>query len=269
MEDCPSAEELEEEVRKLSGELVLSSQSNCRVHFHRQDGLMEATIQVGEAHRSLAVHGSSCEPLAGATAVTLAMLLNRELATADRPRTTETRQAPPSLAVAPQRDPSPTGLGLSASAIGVLGVLGSFTPGLTLEAYGSRSRLHLALGAAWLMPRTFSVGPGAVTESMALGTVRACVGFARAGSVDFSACGGAQAGFLSAKARGFTESFSARRPWVSLPFELGVGAKHWQVAVGVWVNIKRADLEVQNESIVYASWPVSAQLALRTHFVLL
>jgi hypothetical protein len=271
-EDCPDAEQLGARVAALLKGQPTPSAGAYRVQFARSDNERRATLSVlggaGQAERSRVLHarGPSCEALAQATAVTLALLFDEE-AHASPPAQELTAPAP---IAAPHAEPAPTTPSALTLALGggaLLGVTRTAAPLLLAEIGYEGARFRIDLGALGVPVQRLGFSPGSLREWLAAGSVRACYLPYRVGFLSLGACLGAYVGVLDVRARGYTRNERRQELWASLPVELFFGYMRgplgFQIAAAALVPLHRPDFSIDGLGSAYASWPVSAALTVR------
>jgi hypothetical protein len=226
------------------------------VHFDRVSGEYRADLEFRGAkpgQRSLRDRGDSCEPLEGAVAVAISLLLDgeierRERAVVDVPRTASTISI-----VAAEVEPSPTK---------TTPWYGSVEGG---PQWGFGGRATTWIGASlgvrpkpgWLLessaiawpPSTTKYDTGEVTVSLLAGALRACRLWGDRWRL--GPCAAAALGRLHGVGRGFDESMSTTLLWsalgTSLSLERPLGER-WVLGLQgtAWLPLFEQTLSVEN-----------------------
>jgi hypothetical protein len=285
-EGCPSQAEVEAEVdRLLGGPASSRSQRRFRV---RASVTREAAWQVvldtssdeSNGHRTL--EAASCEGLANATALIVALMIDPSAATAPRePPKPESRARPATDVAAPppptpapatvQRPGRASTLLIGAVASGNAGVL----PSPDLEVAGAagivgqhwRLELRGAYGPRQVKSDTLATTPGAHGEfqAMFLGTLTGCLTTSPA-RTELGACLSVEGGVIHGRGVGASTTEERSQPW----FGVGAGAfyalragRHlaFPVHVDAVVPIWRPTYVFTHEpSPIFRPWPVGGRL---------
>jgi hypothetical protein len=267
-EACPDAELLSEQTLAFgTSPAQPTARMRVRVAFSRVGQRYQAVIHTsGRTHGSRQVldDGPGCGPLATATSLVLAVLL--DLRPHGEP-TVVTRN--PSPAPSPRASPLPVfryaALGARASA--AYGLLG---PTVSLSFGGDvRARLayiELELGGFAALRRTVDYPPGSVSASLAAGSATVCVYSGRDGTaVEIGACGALLVGRIQASGRGFFEDREAAALWTAG----GVGAtlavplaRHWAVRLSadLLIPFRGYALAIEGVGLAYESSPAAFAL---------
>ncbi|HEX3597558.1 MAG TPA: hypothetical protein VHU80_20760 [Polyangiaceae bacterium] len=267
-EQCPDEAALAERVQHIRERTDLGKAA-YRVAFSRTaTGLtVSITAEPSGRARTLTSGDASCDAIANAAAVTLALLFDAE------PVEPPARPAPPPPPRAPPPKPhpatpaapSPLSATLAASFVYVAGVTGAAAFGGTLEAGVSTSRFRTSVGALWTAPVRSSLAPGHVQEGLVGGVARAC--FAPiTGMRRLDACSGAIVGLTSARAEGYSRNETRDRPWLAIPIELA--GSFWTRRFGVELGaaalfpVVRHDFGIDGLGVPYRSSAVGAMASL-------
>jgi hypothetical protein len=281
-EDCPDARALEALVVALRKGQTLPANAAYRVQFASAGEQRSATVSGSRADphaatrdanpaqaervRVLKARGSSCEALAQATAVTLALLLDEQAEPAPEPARDEPRVA--------QREPSPSSqakadgvLSLSLGGGGLLGVTRALAPLWLAELGFSRARFRVDLGALGVPVQRLSFAPGSLREWLVAGSLRGCYLPYSAPPFSIGTCAGAFVGAIDVRTRGYTRNARRRELWAALPIELFFaferGPFALQLAAQALIPLRRPDFSIDGLGTAYASWPVSVALVVR------
>jgi hypothetical protein len=264
-EGCPDAELLSERTLAFgTSPAQPTARMRVRVEFSRLGQRYQAVIRTsGRSHGSRQVFddGPGCGPLATATSLVLAVLL--DLRPHGEPTVVRGNRSP---APSPRTAPLPVfryaAIGARASA--AYGLLG---PTVSLSFGGDvRARLayiELELGGFAALRRTVDFPPGSVSVNLAAGSAGLCVYPGRDGTaLELGACGALLLGRIQASGRGFFEDREAAAWWTAgrIGATLAVPlARHWAVRLSadLLVPFRRYTLDVERVGLVYESSPVA------------
>ncbi len=280
-EDCLDATALNARIAAIRGHDDTRATTVYVVGFKRTGTAFSAAIRVGGTGlRVLSARGQSCVALGQATAVTLAMLIDSDEASPPRalsatePQATPPVKHPPAL---PLRAPPPPsaalagGIGVGAAAL--VGVLGPVAPALAAEGELGTGRVRAGVGVLWGLPRSISLAPGSIRESLLAGTLRGCLGIAGDRAFRLDVCLGAFAGATTGEARGFTSNLEHRRPWLVLPVELSLarlsGPVGWELTGSALAALVEHDFAIDGVGVASRSSPVGGMLSLRGSLIFL
>jgi hypothetical protein len=241
-EACPDASTLTAQIAAIGGLADAFSRSGYTVVFAHADsrgGTFSAHIRPRDSagERLLEAPGESCAPLAKATAVTLALLLDNEArsqpapvadesAVVPTPAPVEEPPAAPAAAKPPPGAPphsAPRRIDRAALALGgagLFGVVRTLTPALLASLALTHGRLQYRAGALWALPYTRELGPGSLEAHLASGSLHVCTRALASRLLQLSACSGAYAGVLRVEAQGFTVDRTRHQAWLAIPIEL-------------------------------------------------
>lgn len=219
-ETCPALAWFSEQValHTPSGQLM----GSFLVRLSRSDRDYRAEIQLAGSARTvrrvIEDSGPSCEPLARAVALTLAMLAEstaREVAASQSSAGTERS---PGSTTATGRATQPMRMWVAAGAGATGGWISpaaaAFGAGFALET----ERLRLSLRALLTSEQHFALPPGEIAVQGWLISLQACPRIAR-GRLEFALCGVFDAGLLRASAQGFEAAAPNRRAYAALGIE--------------------------------------------------
>jgi hypothetical protein len=268
-EDCPDTAQLEARVAALRTGQAAPEGGQYRVRFSRDPGAetRSATLSMSRAGtervRVLAARGPSCEALAQATAVTLALLRDED---AEPPAAAIATPAPAAPAPrAPVDQERALTLALGAGAL--LGVTRAAAPLLLAEIGYAGARFRVDLGALGVPVQRLDFPPGSLREWLAAGSVRACYLPYRQGALSLGTCAGAYLGVIDVRARGYTQNKQKKELWAVLPLELFFGYVRgpigFQLAAQAQIPLHRPDFSIDGLGTAYQSWPLSAALLFR------
>jgi hypothetical protein len=213
-EGCPQAEALKARTLALGRPRAQPTEPLAvRVEFRREAEGFAATVHTrGRTHgtRELAAPGPTCEPLATATSVVLAVLLDLLPPGAPEP--------PPTAAPQPSSDAPPLFRHVAIGPrFGVqYGLLGTALGASFGAALGLRLASVEIEAAGFVLPeRSVSLPPGVVTAQLTAGSAGACV-FPSLETLPFElgGCGSLIVGRLAASGRGFYRDRDVTEPWV-------------------------------------------------------
>jgi hypothetical protein len=215
--DCPDAAALTRSVSALGTPSGQPSGSlRIEVVFEREEAAYAATIRSfgrKPGVRRLVTHGKTCEPLADAVSVALAVLLDLiappdpAKLTPSFPATREAEPQPPFVLTAGLR----AGVSYGVLASGISGV---FSGTLRL----SRERFELLGSGFWSTRRSETFGPGSVKLGLWGGGLDACfrLGSSSLARVGFLPCAGLRLGRLSGEGTDFDRNYKGTQNWVAL-----------------------------------------------------
>lgn len=284
-QDCPDAAALADRVSRHLGRLALdpspsaSGGPTLEVQVLRADDGYTAIVLSSGRSRQISDPGPGCAGLGDALAVTIAILLD-----IDTPPTVELPPPPPAATITalPTVVPPPTAAPLppppppprvtiAALFAGAEGLIGSFTPGLHLEADARVvGPLSIAVAWAWLPEKRFSLPPGAVDVSLMFGSARVCLGsrpFQGAmRDLRIGACGELDVGGLNGRGVGFFTNRSVVRPWV------GVGLTgvldvpivspfFWSTRISAVYAVTQESFSVDGVGVAFQAAPVGLLVA--------
>ncbi len=247
--DCPDAWALLLRVNRIAHRSAVVREGGnvvLRVGIDHGEAGYSASLTARGARtgeRDLDDAGPTCEGLAEALAVSIALLLDEE---------PSVPAPPPRVAPAPAAlPPVPTGPGhgapLPSSVLDVLvfesaGVVGPSTFGVEGNAdFRVTPRLTLGGGVFALIDDTRRFGPGALHMSLVAIRANACFTFRLAdASIGGALCGFPALGSIIATGRGFDQDRTASQPW----FALGAGAVADGPIIGPLGLVTRLDLVV-------------------------
>lgn len=225
--DCPDAAQLVSAVQKLGSPPALPrAPLALSVHFEAGSGTYVARIEARgrqQGERVLEAPGTSCDSLAQATAVALAILIDllparerpREPAPAPSSPGSAPTPAAPFVPPAPEAHPSfVLGVGLDWTlAYGLLGSDLSGTNDLALR--GRYGALGFELSGLASAPHYALVAPGTIRLNLFAGEALGCFWFAEAKQGALGGCAGVGLGSLTGHARGYDTDGSVSRLWTA------------------------------------------------------
>jgi hypothetical protein len=271
-EPCPDADALSLRIDQIRGRSAREVAGTYHISFVRKTDGFAAVISTGPNGanvRTLENNGPTCAELAKATALTVALLFDSDVAVKKNP-------PPPVAPIAPPPPPPPPPperprirreATFELGAMGLAGVVRILSPAATAEAGIAGSRWRMSLGALWAIPQTLDLGPGTVDEHLMSGLVRTCFAPYREGWMRFDVCTGAFVGLVSGEAKGFTSNEHHTRPWVAVPLELVLARWSapvgWELSAGALLPLRRQDFSVEGLGVAYKSPPVGGMLSLR------
>ncbi len=269
--DCPDGVELIARVehilqRRLPGPegSAISERLRISVDFVRRDNEYAATVEfrgpkTGE--RELGDHSGSCEALANAVSVTIALSLDREL---------EQPGPPPS----PRADSRPARAVTSTRAWELRALIDggpsfgfgkpvAFALGQHLLVGWRRSWLF-GVGANAVLPTATDGGSGKVRTSSVFGSVRGC--YLWGDSYAVGPCALFGAGRLRGVGAGYQAPRSDDLIWTALGAGLLAEAPlygwvMWGISGTLWVPLRSLTFSVQNAGVIWRSSPVSGAIS--------
>ena len=273
--DCPDAANLAKAVERLSGRAALDAERTPTLApvydiqvFRGTEGYT-AIVRAHAGMRQISDRGGTCVGLSEALALTLAILLDSEPASAPLP----TPRAPV-IAAAPRPSPPvaliPERLAISMSLVETAGVLGTLATGMTGEAEFRAGWFVLGLGALWLPSYVAELPPGEVDLTLFAVSLRACAAFGpSAGSTTSVAlCFQPMGGGIGATSSGYAVDGSATRAYFAMGGAVVaqgsiLGPLGYSARAGFIVPVRTQAFQIENlepETVVYESFPVGAIL---------
>ena len=270
-EACPDGPTLSARVREVRGSEADVGGSAYLVRFKRVGKRLSAEIRVGETSvRALDTQTASCEVLAKGVAVTLAMLIDSDAAAepsaASQPAPVAVSETPaPAFASRPRQRELRGFISLGAS--GLMGVLGPLDPAFSGEVGLRVGTVRVGLGVLWGAPRNLDVAGGAVRESLAAATLRACSGLLGGERLTLGLCVGAFAGELGGSAHGFAAAEAHQRAWLVLPVELSLARflapVGWELSASALLPVLQRDFGIAGAGVAYRTPAIGGLLTLR------
>jgi hypothetical protein len=293
-QDCPGSAELTARVERIlqrplpkTNEPTDAELVRIAVEFARSSAGYTATLhfhgpKTGERH--LLDRGASCEALADAVSVTIALSVDRELeqpaargeskATGspdEKPGAESTRRALPSVAAASAAaEPRLSGHAWDLSvlieggpALG-FGAPAAFTLAEHLQARLRRGWLF-GLGFHTVLPSTPDSGAGGVRTSWLFGSARVC--YVWGGDYSVGGCTLFGAGRVRGVGVGYRESRSDDLTWSALGGTVLaqgplLGPAFWGLSGTLWVPLRRLTFSVENLGVVWRAASVSGAVML-------
>ena len=278
-ENCPDAATLEARVQTIrSGGQGLgpTPRDAYQIRFRRADDTLVAELRraANAAHvRTLTVRGESCEPLAEAAAVALALLLDAEPSARPPPAPPASTLAPADSAATHQA-PSPTPLrgSLALGAGALFGVTRLVAPALEGELGLWHARFRASLGVLGVPVHREPFGPGSLRSWQLAGSAKGCLTPVTAARLRLDLCSGLYAGVLDVRARGYTRNDQRKQAWLAVPVEASghviVGPVALALAVSALFPIRRPEFSIEGLGNAFDAWPVSILIALKLGTVL-
>ena len=284
--DCPDAGALSERVERIRHAPVRSSRASAsdvvqvQVEFSRTAGEYAARLGFRgpkRGERELKDSGATCEALAEAVSVAIALTLDQ----AEEPSGAATA-APPAEASRAEAAPSaserrPDGVPPSYSGSGERLGVGVMVESGAAFAFGSAAALSLGgrvqasyagfaleLGAHAVLPTTTAASPGRLRTTWTFGEAALCRRWGR--DVTIGPC----ASFALGRVRGTGVDYAAVRAadlsWLALGGGVGAqgpiaGPLVWGVSGTLWVPLRKLTFSVENGGVVWESSPISALVA--------
>jgi hypothetical protein len=284
--DCPDAGALSERVERIRHAPVRSSKApasdvvQVKVEFSRTAGEYSARLGFRgpkRGERELRDSSASCEALAEAVSVAIALTLDQaeepsgaaaatppaEKSPADAVRSASERRAdivPPSSSESRER----LGVGVmveSGAAIAFGSALAWSLGGRVQGAYGG---FALELGVHALLPTTTAASPGRLRTTWMFGEAALCRRWGR--DVSIGPCASFALGRVRGTGVGYEAVREADLSWLALG--AGVGAQGliagplvWGVSGTLWVPLRKLTFSVENGGVVWESSPISALVA--------
>ncbi len=280
--DCPTASELSAMVRALTPlgpEAALGETSqveHLEVHFARGADAYRAVIELfGEKRgtRTLEHRSATCAPLAEATALTIAVLVDpdfvppaepppREVTVPTEPAERAARPPP-----AKPTEQAPLRLSLDAGAGIALALVRPVSPVFVLDGSVGIGRFAVGLGGFLIPPQSLPLSGGSIDVWLLAGTGRACGWPVVARQWRAGACVAAHVGLLRAEGRGYSTDGNATRPWVAGGAYLTAdgrlfGAIGWFARGGALIPVHRESFRIDGAGVAYEEPPVGGVFAL-------
>ena len=283
--DCPDALALSSIIARLSPKAptpdVVATPDGFEVEFSRAAGRYRAIVRSRGARagvRTLEDAGATCQTLAEATALTIAVIVDPDGVTLGEPpekkpveQSAETG-APPPAPPPPVEGPPPIrsagSWSLAAQAGGgvSLGVVRGVAP-LATVSLELRPSAHLSfeVGGAFVPTQGLALGPGSIDVWLLTGAASACVWpYARA--VRLGACASVIAGAVHGEGRGYPTQSGASRPWLAGALSIGAngpihGVMGWFGRAGVVVPTHRESFGIDGVGVAYEAPSAGGLLA--------
>ncbi len=256
--DCQAT--FEAELTRLRGPAALVEGQGYRTYFEADGAELHATIRAEDGStRELRAPGPSCQSLATATAVALALMLDASPPYQPPPRAfAPPYQAPPPKIPKRQRTlTAGAGMGI------LLGTPRELAPALLGELGLRLPHARIALGVLWSTPKRETFTPGDIRSELSAGELRVCF----TPWSHLSLCSGAYLGQRSMRARGYTRNEDERSLWGAAPIEVAldytwahVGA---ELGLAALLPFQRKRFAIDGLGTVREDWPVQALFALR------
>jgi hypothetical protein len=196
-EGCPTADEFRARVAEDLGDAPAGDRE-VRVDVERDGDVWRVRVTDGERARELA--GASCDEVAEAGALVVAMLLREEPAPPPRPRLARAVVRPPPPRVVVQRPPRTVSLRVTAAGAADTGTLPAVAAGVRVGAAAGLGPMRVELDGAYWPQRS----DGGLDVGLWAGAARGCAWFV---------CAGAEVGRLSAQTM---EAEEANSRWLAL-----------------------------------------------------
>jgi hypothetical protein len=262
-EDCPAADALRIRTLGLGTPRAGASEPmRVYVEFSKDEAGYHATVRTegrNAGTRELFDAGTSCGPLAAATSLVLAVVLDL------RPRA-ETEPAPRADSPPSKPEPAPPAskarpalvrfVGLGVHASGAYGLLG---PGVT-GSFGGDVRLRLSfleleVAGFGALNRTVAYAPGYVEVGVAAGSAGICA-YPLESGVELGACASFFAGRIHASGHGFSYDGATSSLWLASRVGITVAlplTSHWVARLGadLFLPLRRYSLVVERVGTVY------------------
>lgn len=283
--DCPDAGALSERVERIRHAPVSSSKApasdvvQVKVEFSRTAGEYSARLGFRgpkRGERELKDSGATCEALAEAVSVAIALTLDQ----AEEPSGTATAATPaekPRAEGAPsaseRRPDVPHSYSASGEQLGVgvmveSGAAIAFGSALAWSlggrVQGSYGGFALELGAHALLPTTTAASPGRLRTTWMFGEAALCRRWGR--DVSIGPCASFALGRVRGTGVGYEAVREAGLSWLALGGGVGAqgpiaGPLVWGVSGTLWVPLRKLTFSVENGGVVWESSPISALVA--------
>jgi hypothetical protein len=266
-ESCPDAESLKERTLTIGKPRLRAELLRIQVEFRRSVAGYSATLHTSgrsTGKRELSADGPSCEPLAQATSVVLAVLLDLLPPGESAPLP----DAPPPLPTASAAKSSVFEyLALGARAGVQYGVFGpSISASFGGEARLRLARVELGLGGFHSPGRSVDLAPGVVSASLTGGSLGVC-GYrtVRTRELELGACALLSLARFAAFADGFQTDGDAASLWIAggigATLSLSLG-RHWALRAGLDVIMPFRQYRPQVERVGFAYDALAVAMAL-------
>ena len=282
--DCPDEATLLQSALEL-GSPPASETANAgqplliEVSFERGDGDYSADLRVSgrkQGMRQLHAAGANCAPVAEATSIVVAMVLDRlpadaSVLTLPPPLPEQLSPKPPAGPRVSDRQVIPAKLSVRVGVSGGLayGMLGAHASGLLgIAVHGGARWWELGAGATWALPWQFTYSTGEIAVSAFTGRFDGCAWFTPGGKrFRAGGCAGLWLSALRGEGRGYDHDHTTTQLWPALAGGL-VGrlsvAKHWALRLAGWglVPFRRVTFSVEGVGTAFESnaWAVASEL---------
>lgn len=298
--DCPDArtlaglvaQQMKRPALEPAFDLPPGDDRGLDVQIYRSGQGFTAVIQAAGKTRKLSDKGSTCEGLAGALAISIAVLLDTELPPDPDP-------SPPSPAPAPALPPGPppdargaaakrassppassssgewpqpapedpgppsrkVRVSLSAAPVITVGLLQGFAGGVASDVELRIGRFTVGAGVMVLPGVTYAWSSGQVKLDMTTGMIRACGIVAGDDPMRFVLCVEPMAGALHGSGQGFPVDRTTTLPWgavsASALFQQKIyGALSWGARASLVVPLVKASFSVDNVGTAFSAAPI-------------
>lgn len=283
---CPDAQQLGESIDRMGARpagALPSEKLVLEVRIDRNDAGFSAEIKAfgrKSGVRRLSVPGESCDGLASALTVTLALLMDRQLGS-ESPKT-QAPQAPTSEKPlgAPASRPSGApatarpSLGFALDESLTHGLAYGWSAAVTADVAGYQGRWLVAAGGMWTPSRAVSFDAGRIEVQLLAGRARGC--YAALGSWDkgyVAGCIEAAAGRLRGEGHGYPTTRVQSRPWVAGGGSIRTGGPiakpfFWGVAATVVAPVQQQTFSVDRIGTGFESASIAWMLGAQTGVVL-
>lgn len=225
-EACPSRQEVQAELtRLLGGKIQIAQGDDLDVHASVEHGrawsVALATRRAGRAGGRRFIEAPSCQALAQATALIVALMIDPDAVSAHAQEARKEPAPPSSIAAAPvSRPPRATEFSLSIHVQTRLGTLPGVDIGTGLGFAMVGRRWNLELRGTYGLRRDQVAHSSALPDAngrfnILTGALSGCFNLSQA-RFAFGPCAVAEAGRVSAKGYGADAGFAKRAPWVAL-----------------------------------------------------
>jgi hypothetical protein len=278
-EQCPEQQELERRVegilRQPLGDVISAAELTIGVRFARtpENAFSARVTATGPkpGQRLLRDSSPTCDALAEAVSVTIALLLDdalpaRDAAAMAPSATAPATHSPPADTMAPRAHDLNANAWTGRASLEVGGGYGLGGSGGLLgfgRAGARHGRWLFDLGAGANLPREQGFQNGSVRTSLVFGSLRAC--YLLGQSLLIAPCLQVGAGRLHGEGSGYGEVRAASLPWTAaglgLAGEVPVGAGFYAtLAATLWVPTRRQTFSVENAGIAWESKPLAGVL---------
>jgi len=227
--DCPSPEDVRAEVaRLLGGESRLPTDRDFRVRAsvaHGQTWTVSIETELAGRPGRRAIEAASCQDLADATALILALTIDPDVAATPKARPQAPPPPPPPPVPTPsqptpRKQTSPADLVIGLSVQGSQGALPSVDLGLggSVGLVGRHYRFDFRVNYGLRRDQIAHAAtpPDAYGQfNFLAGVLAGCFNLGR-GTLAFGPCADAEVGWVSAKGYGVSKTIPANQPWLAI-----------------------------------------------------
>jgi hypothetical protein len=283
--DCPDArtlaalvaDQMKHPALDAAFDMPPGSDAGLDVQIYRSGQGFTAVIQAGGKTRQLTDTGATCAGLAGALAVSIAVILDTEppppppeppAAPPPKARVSHTSSSPspapepadPALHE-PDAEPPRVRISLAAAPVVTVGLLQGFAGGVTGEVELRFGRFTVAGGVLALPGQSYGYQGGQVSLDMTVGVLRGCGIVAGDEPLRFVLCLEPMAGAVRGNGTGFVTDKSTTLPWGALAtsalFQQKIwGRLSWGARSELIIPLVKTSFVLDNVGTAFAAAPV-------------